>query len=84
MKHQYHIYFSTNPQFAFTMSYFICHMSYVICHIRMALEVVVLIAAVTGRVLVLPPHAVLYLLTINKKWGDNRSGAHKVYAEHAI
>jgi hypothetical protein len=42
-------------------------------NIRMALEVVVLLALVTGRVLVLPPHAVLYLLHHNKKWGDNKS-----------
>jgi hypothetical protein len=29
---------------------------------------------VTGRILVLPPNAVLYLLHMNKKWGDNKSG----------
>lgn len=28
---------------------------------------------VTGRILVLPPNAVLYLLHMNKKWGDNKS-----------
>jgi len=28
---------------------------------------------VTGRILVLPPNAVLYLLHLNKKWGDNKS-----------
>lgn len=28
----------------------------------------------TGRILVLPPNAVLYLLHMNKKWGDNKSG----------
>ena len=38
-----------------------------------ALEVAILFAHVTGRVLVLPPHAVLYLLHMNKKWGDNKS-----------
>jgi hypothetical protein len=31
-------------------------------------------AQVTGRILVLPPNAVLYLLHLNKKWGDNKSG----------
>lgn len=40
----------------------------------MALEVVILFALVTGRILVLPPDAVLYLLHMNKKWGDNKSG----------
>ncbi len=29
---------------------------------------------VTGRILVLPPQAVLYLLHFNKKWKDNKSG----------
>ena len=27
----------------------------------------------TGRILVLPPNAVLYLLHLNKNWGDNKS-----------
>jgi hypothetical protein len=42
-------------------------------NIRMALEVVILFAKVTGRILVLPPDAVLYLLILNKKWGENKS-----------
>mmetsp|Transcript_23528 Transcript_23528/g.39199 ORF Transcript_23528/g.39199 Transcript_23528/m.39199 type:complete len:733 (+) Transcript_23528:13-2211(+) len=42
-------------------------------NIRMALEVVILLAHVTGRILVLPPNAVLYLLHFNKKWKDNKS-----------
>jgi hypothetical protein len=42
-------------------------------NIRMALEVVILFALLTQRVLVLPPDAVLYLLSKNKKWGDNFS-----------
>ena len=42
-------------------------------NIRMALEVVILFALVTQRVLVLPPDSVLYLLSKNKKWGDNFS-----------
>jgi hypothetical protein len=42
-------------------------------NIRMALEVVILFAVATGRVLVMPPHAILYLLAGNKKWGDNKS-----------
>jgi hypothetical protein len=42
-------------------------------NIRMALEVVILFAKVTGRILVFPPQAVLYLLIKNKKWGDNKS-----------
>ena len=42
-------------------------------NIRMALEVVILFAVATGRILVMPPHAVLYLLAGNKKWGDNKS-----------
>lgn len=33
----------------------------------------ILFAHITGRVLVLPPHAVLYLLHMNKKWGDNKA-----------
>ena len=28
---------------------------------------------VSGRILVLPPNAVLYLLHLNKRWGDNKS-----------
>lgn len=43
-------------------------------NIRMALEVVIVFAKVTGRILVLPPSAVLYLLVKNKKWGQNKSG----------
>jgi hypothetical protein len=42
-------------------------------NIRMALEVVILFAVATGRILVMPPHAILYLLAGNKKWGDNKS-----------
>ena len=42
-------------------------------NIRMALEVVILFALVTGRILVMPPDAVLYLLSKNKKWKDNFS-----------
>ena len=43
-------------------------------NIRMALEVVILFAKVTGRILVLPPSAILYLLNRKKKWGENKSG----------
>jgi len=43
-------------------------------NIRMALETVIMIALVTGRILVLPPPAVLYLLHMNKKWDTNFSG----------
>ena len=42
-------------------------------NIRMALEVAILLAKVTGRILVLSPPAVLYLLHLNKKWKDNKS-----------
>jgi len=28
---------------------------------------------ITGRILVIPPPAVLYLLIVNKDWDDNRS-----------
>lgn len=42
-------------------------------NIRMALEVVILFAKITGRILVFPPQAVLYLLVKNRKWGDNKS-----------
>ena len=38
-----------------------------------ALEVAILFAHVTGRILVLPPNAVLYLLIMNKAWGNNKS-----------
>ena len=40
-------------------------------NIRMALEVVIVFALVTGRILVIPPDAVLYLLHRNQKWKDN-------------
>lgn len=42
-------------------------------NIRMALEVVILFALVSGRVLVMPPDAVLYLLASNKNWDKNKS-----------
>lgn len=42
-------------------------------NIRMGLEAVILLAQVTGRILVIPPPAVLYLLHFNKKWKDNKS-----------
>lgn len=42
-------------------------------NIRMALELGLLFAHVTGRIFVLPPPAVLYLLHQNKKWKDNYS-----------
>eukprot|EP01035_Chromulina_nebulosa_P028048 gene28048-36960_t len=42
-------------------------------NIRMALEIAILLAKVTGRILVLSPPAVLYLLAMNKKWKDNKS-----------
>lgn len=45
----------------------------------MALEIAILFAKVTGRVLVLSPPAVLYLLHMNKKWDDNKSS---VASEH--
>ena len=38
-------------------------------NIRMSLEVAIVFALVTGRILVLPPHQILYLLNQNKKWG---------------
>jgi hypothetical protein len=37
----------------------------------MALEVVIVFALASGRTLVIPPPAVLYLLHMNKKWKDN-------------
>jgi hypothetical protein len=43
-------------------------------NIRMSLEVVVLFALVTGRILVLPPRSILYLLNQNKNWVDNKTG----------
>lgn len=43
-------------------------------NIRMALEVVIVLAKVTGRILVLPPGAYLYLLVLNRKSGQNKSG----------
>lgn len=43
-------------------------------NIRMSLEVTILFALVTGRILVLPPRSVLYLLNQNKKWKDNKTG----------
>ena len=43
-------------------------------NIRMSLEVAIVFALVTGRILVLPPHQILYLLIQNKKWEDNKSG----------
>lgn len=42
-------------------------------NIRMALEVGLLFAHATGRIFVIPPPAVLYLLHQNKKWKDNFS-----------
>jgi hypothetical protein len=42
-------------------------------NIRMALEFGILFALVTGRIFVLPPPAVFYLLHRNKKWKDNFS-----------
>lgn len=41
-------------------------------NIRMGLEVVIMFAHVTGRILVMPPNAVLYLLHMNKKWDNNK------------
>ena len=43
-------------------------------NIRMSLEVAIVFALATGRILVLPPHQVLYLLNQNKKWKDNKTG----------
>jgi len=43
-------------------------------NIRMSLETAMVFALATGRILVLPPDAVLYLLVQNKKFGDNRGG----------
>jgi hypothetical protein len=45
----------------------------------MALEIAILFAKVTGRVLVLSPPAVLYLLHMNKKWDDNKSSVVSEY-----
>jgi hypothetical protein len=42
-------------------------------NIRMAAEVAMLFAHITGRVLVMPPMIVFYLLWKNKKEQDNRS-----------
>lgn len=42
-------------------------------NIRMALEVAILFAHFTGRILVMPPSAILYLLHMNKKWGENKA-----------
>jgi hypothetical protein len=43
-------------------------------NIRMSLETTMVFALATGRILVLPPDAVLYLLIQNNKWADNRGG----------
>ena len=43
-------------------------------NIRMSLEVTMLFALATGRILVLPPDAVLYLLVMNKNWNRNKGG----------
>jgi len=48
-------------------------------NIRMALEVVIVFAHVTGRILVIPPSAVLYLLARNSKWDDNKSSLSDFY-----
>ena len=48
-------------------------------NIRMALEVVIVFAHVTGRILVIPPSAVLYLLARNSKWEDNKSSLSDFY-----
>eukprot|EP01034_Spumella_vulgaris_P030395 gene30395-37604_t len=48
-------------------------------NIRMGLEVVILFAQITGRILVLPPQAVLYLLHFNKRWKDNKSGVESYF-----
>jgi hypothetical protein len=42
-------------------------------NIRMALEVVILFAYASGRILVMPPDAILYLLHMKKKWDLNKS-----------
>ena len=48
-------------------------------NIRMALEIVILFAHTTGRILVLPPNAVLYLLARNSRWGENKSSLSEYY-----
>lgn len=48
-------------------------------NIRMAVETVIVFAHATGRTLVLPPKAVLYLLAQNKQWKDNKSGLDDFY-----
>lgn len=43
-------------------------------NIRMSLEVCILFALATGRILVLPPDSVLYLMVLNSKWKNNKKG----------